>query len=194
MPNMPLHRARINRLMDRAAAGDLDAFAAVASDAQDELFRLALANGLSREDAAEATQEVFLRAYAGRGGWKPGSDAMAWLCGILLNVARELHRRRRQQQRLTVAGAGWTAAADLAQQPAASGDRWEPEALAPLMQAIQRLPPRQREVISCRYLRQMSIRQTAEAMRCAEGTVKSAVSAALEQLRGMLSSARPDLK
>ena len=54
------------------------------------------------------------------------------------------------------------------------------------MEAIQRLPPRQREAVACRYLRQMSIRRTAEAMGCAEGTVKSAVSAALERLRGIL--------
>ncbi|MGA2064088.1 MAG: RNA polymerase sigma factor [Thermoguttaceae bacterium] len=170
--------------MDRASAGDPDAFGAVACEAQDELFRLALANGLSRDDAAEATQEALMRAYAGRAGWRRGADAMAWLCGILLNVVREFHRRRRQQ-RMTLAAAGGHGAG-LPYQPAAGGRPWDPEALGPLMEAIQRLPPRQREAVACRYLRQMSIRRTAEAMGCAEGTVKSAVSAALERLRGIL--------
>jgi RNA polymerase sigma-70 factor (ECF subfamily) len=181
---MLLDRARINGPMDRAAAGDPDAFAAVARETQDELFRLALANGLSRDDAAEATQEALLRAYAGRGGWRRGADAMAWLCGILLNVVRECHRRR-QRSRILAAADG-PAAADLAEQPAAGGRPWEAESLGPLTQAIDRLPPRQREAIACRYLRQMSIRQTAAAMGCAEGTVKSAVSAALERLREIL--------
>ena len=176
---MPLDRARINGSMERASAGDADAFAAVACQAQDELFRLALANGLSHEDAAEATQEALLRAYAGRGGWRRGGNAMAWLCGILLNVVREAHRRRRRSRILVAADGPCTA--ELAEQPADGGQRWE--SFEPLTQAIQRLPPRQREAIACRYLRQMSIRQTAEAMDCAEGTVKSAVSAALERLR-----------
>jgi RNA polymerase sigma-70 factor (ECF subfamily) len=181
---MLLDRARINGPMDRASAGDPDAFGAVACEAQDELFRLALANGLSREDAAEATQEALLRAYAGRGGWRRGGDAMAWLCGILLNVVREIHRRRQRSRMLAVAAG--QSAADLAEQPAVGGRQWGPEALEPLTQAIHRLPPRQREAIACRYLRQMSIRQTAEAMGCAEGTVKSAVSAALERLREIM--------
>ena len=92
---MPPDRTRINALMDRASAGDHDTFGLLASAVQDELFRLALAHGLRRDDAAEATQETLLRAYAGRGKWNRGGDAMAWLCGILVNVAREHHRRKR---------------------------------------------------------------------------------------------------
>ena len=43
--------------MDEAASGNDDAFTALAAEVQGELFRLALANGLRRDDAAEATQE-----------------------------------------------------------------------------------------------------------------------------------------
>ena len=64
-----------------------------------------------------------------------------------------------------------------------------PEELRQLREAINRLPPRQRETIACRYLRGMSLRQTAEVMGCAEGTVKSAVSSALERLREILQKA-----
>jgi RNA polymerase sigma factor (sigma-70 family) len=55
-----------------------------------------------------------------------------------------------------------------------------------LMEAVAELPSRQREVIACRYLRRMTVRETAEAMGFAEGTVKSAVSAALDKLRDRL--------
>ena len=61
-----------------------------------------------------------------------------------------------------------------------------PEQLQHLMKAIAELPPRQRQAIACRYLRRMSIRQAAEVMGCAEGTVKSAVWAALARLREIL--------
>lgn len=184
---MSTARTGINALMDRAASGDDGAFGALASEVQDELFRLALANGLAREDAAEVTQEALMRAYARRPAWKSGSDALAWLCGIALNVIREYHRRRRR--RPTVA---WDCnSADVADRAgAAGGEPFDPDQLRHLRQAVAGLPPRQREAIACRYLRHMSIRQTARAMGCAEGTVKSAVSAALERLREILQEHR----
>src|SRR4051794_23351430 len=80
-----MDRARMNGLMDRACMGDAVAFEGVAGTAQDELFRLAMALGLGREDAAEATQETLMRAYADRGSWRRGGDAMGWLCGIAVN-------------------------------------------------------------------------------------------------------------
>ena len=90
---MPIDRSRINELMDDASSGDEAAFGGLASAVQDELFRLALGNGLRREDAAEATQETLMRAYSGRAGWRLGGNAMAWLCGIAMNVVREILRR-----------------------------------------------------------------------------------------------------
>ena len=173
--------------MDEAASGNDDAFGALAAEIQDELFRLALANGLRRDDAAEATQEALLRAYARRPSWKRGADAMAWFCGIALNVIRECHRR--QRRRRTVA---WDCGLpDVAADAALIGDEdFDADQLRCLREAVAGLPPRQREAIACRYLRRMSVRQTAHAMGCAEGTVKSAVAAALERLREILQAQR----
>ena len=57
------------------------------------------------------------------------------------------------------------------------------EELALLANALQALPPRQREAVACRYLRRLSVRETATVMGCAQGTVKAAVFAALATLR-----------
>jgi RNA polymerase sigma factor (sigma-70 family) len=183
-----MERTRINAIMQRAAAGDDAAFGALAAAVQDELFRLALAQGLPREDAAEATQETLTRAYARRSGWREGSDAVAWLCGIAMNVVREYRRRRRRAATWQASnGAAACAAPATDAQLADGGDR---EQLWKMMDAVAALPARQREAVACRFLRRMSIRQTAEAMRCAEGTVKSAVAAALARLRSILEKQR----
>jgi RNA polymerase sigma-70 factor (ECF subfamily) len=172
--------------MDQASSGDDAAFGALAAAVQDELFRLALANGLRREDAAEATQETLLRAYSGRAAWHRGRDATAWLCGIAMNVVREALRKGRRR---VWPGAGGNAAlGELTAADTAGEPQRDPGQLWRLREAIAGLPARQREAIACRYLREMSIRQTAEVMGCAEGTVKSAVSAALEKLRTILKS------
>lgn len=52
-----------------------------------------------------------------------------------------------------------------------------------LLQALGRLPPRQRAAIVLRYYEDLTERQTAEAMGCAVGTVKSQVAAGLSRLR-----------
>jgi RNA polymerase sigma factor (sigma-70 family) len=181
-----MDRTRINALMDRACSGDGETFATLAALAQDELYRLALACGLSREDAAETTQEALLRAYAGRAAWRDGADAMAWLCGITMNVVRECQRRQRRRNVAWFDPRRRQASARAEADDADGNDAADLDQLQLLRAAVGDLPPRQREAIACRYLRRMSIRQTAATMGCAEGTVKSAVAAALKTLRNVL--------
>jgi RNA polymerase sigma-70 factor (ECF subfamily) len=179
---MTLERARVSEWMDRASSGDREAFSSVAAAVQDELYRFALGHGLTRADAPDAVQESLLRAFRGLGGWKKGADAPAWLYGIAMNVVREFRRRRARDDALGL-------------DPDALGDRKTASAsqtedgaddLAALAGAVQRLPPRQREVVTCRFLLEMNVRDTAAAMGCEEGTVKAATFAALGNLRETL--------
>lgn len=52
-----------------------------------------------------------------------------------------------------------------------------------LVRALRELPQVQREVLACRYLLDASVAETAQALGIAEGTVKSAASRGLDQLR-----------
>jgi RNA polymerase sigma factor (sigma-70 family) len=179
---MLMDRPRLNTLMDQASHGDADAFGTLAAEVQDELYRVARALGLGRDDAAEVTQEALLRVYSARPRWKPGSDTLAWICGITLNVAREYRRRDHRR---------WLGFAGQKQRPVAlvqarEADDESDDARRRLVDAIAQLPDRQREAIACRYLRRMSIAETAAAMGCQEGTVKSTVASALEKLRRIL--------
>jgi RNA polymerase sigma-70 factor (sigma-E family) len=56
---------------------------------------------------------------------------------------------------------------------------------AALMAALVRLPERQRVCVVLRYFEELDVRETAAAMRCSEGTVKSQTSRALAALRSM---------
>jgi RNA polymerase sigma-70 factor (sigma-E family) len=55
--------------------------------------------------------------------------------------------------------------------------------------ALRRLPPGQRAVLVLRYLYDMSVEDTAAALRCSVGNVKSQSSRGIETLRGLLGSA-----
>ncbi len=183
---MTSDRIHITTWMDQAASGNDSAFGQLAGAVQDDLYRFALAHGLPADDAADAVQETLLRAYCMRGRWRPGGEAMTWLWGICMNVVREMLRRRRSHP---VQGLDLSLLAG----PAEATSPGDPD-LAALASAIDRLPARQREALVCRYLRRMSVRDTAAGMGCAEGTVKAAVAAALENLRacGSLQDLRGD--
>ena len=178
---MAQDRTEISRRMDRASRGDDTAFAELAGWVQDDLFRFGLAHGLRRADAAEATQEALMRAYRQRHRWRRGSDAMAWLYGITMNVVREFRRKGRQD---AAGGLDPDLLSDASRGADDAGA--QAEALRHLAEAVASLPPRQREAVTCRYLRQMSVAETAAAMGCAEGTVKASVSAALRNLRSAI--------
>ncbi|MGV9264803.1 SigE family RNA polymerase sigma factor [Kitasatospora sp. NPDC003701] len=52
--------------------------------------------------------------------------------------------------------------------------------------AVRALPPRQRAVVVLRYFEDLSVEETAEALGCTTGTVKSQTHRALQSLRGKL--------
>ena len=56
------------------------------------------------------------------------------------------------------------------------------------MGALARLPQRQRACVVLRYFEELDVRETAAALGCSEGTVKSQTSRALTALRGMFES------
>jgi RNA polymerase sigma-70 factor (sigma-E family) len=58
-----------------------------------------------------------------------------------------------------------------------------------LVNALARVPPRRRACIVLRYLDELSVRETADALGCSEGTVKSQTARGLDDLRGALDEA-----
>ena len=182
-----MDRAIAGKLMDQVAAGNADAFVALAEAVQSTLYRFSIAQGLNSTDATDAVQETLTRAFASRKKWVAGSDGLAWMYGIAMNVIRESRRRNRRGpnglQELVLQELS-DGKPDVSTALAAS--EAERECLRQLAEAVEALPPRQREAVACRYLRRLSIHDTAAALGCAEGTVKSTLAAALEKLRRIM--------
>ena len=182
---MSATREQIAEWMDRASSGDDEAFGQLALAVQDDLYRFGLAFALSPTDAAEMTQEALLRLYRNRRRWQPGTDALAWCYAIALNVIREFIRKRRRRATLALNLDTLACSAQVSQDSNDQG-----KAVTHLSEALAGLPPRQAEAITCRFLRQMSVADTAATMGCAEGTVKAAVFAGLKNLRKTMAKKR----
>jgi RNA polymerase sigma-70 factor (sigma-E family) len=138
-----------------------------------------LAYGLTGDlgHAEDVAQAAFARAYASWARVTATGDPDAYVRRIVINCNNSRFRKRRVTERLVDAvpePAGYPAAG-----PAdALGDS---EAL---LKALRTLGPRQRAVIVLRFWMDMSEAETAAALNCSVGTVKSQASRALAALRG----------
>jgi RNA polymerase sigma-70 factor (sigma-E family) len=117
-----------------------------------------------RAMAEDLVQEAFLR-LAGR--WLHVRNRAAfesYLRRTVVNLPNSHHRRRRSERSTLARSAG------LREPEPAQSDPGETDELK---RALLRLPPRQRTAIVLRFYEDLSEQQTADAMRCAVGTVKS---------------------
>jgi len=175
----------------QAAQGrrELDRFLA---DIERKAFRIAQVALRNEDDALDAVQDAMLqlvRAYSGRPPeeWKP------LFYRILENRIRDLQRRRSVRGRV-MSWLPWQVADDddEAADPIAAAPSLDPQPLArleidetmvALEAALRRLPPRQRQAFLLRNFEGLDVAQTAAAMGCTEGSVKTHYFRAVQQLR-----------
>ena len=149
-----------------APAWDLEALYAVERPAMFALARLLLG---SDSLAEEVIQEAFLRLHAKSG--IAVSSPGGYLRTTVVNLCRDYQRRRKLEERQPAPGYRMAL-------PAEIDEAWE---------AVDRLPPGQREVVVMRYYLDLAEGEIAGLLGCRVGTVKSRLHRALRQLRKELS-------
>jgi RNA polymerase sigma-70 factor (sigma-E family) len=137
------------------------------------MVRLAYALTGDAGHAEDVAQAAFARAYASWGRVRRAGDPDAYVRRIVINEHRSRFRRHRVAEELR---------GDLADTLGGSSQPG-PEDRSELLDALDRLGPRQRAVVVLRYWLDLSEAETAAALNCSVGTVKSQASRALATLR-----------
>jgi RNA polymerase sigma-70 factor (ECF subfamily) len=167
-------------LVERARAGDVDAYADLLAAHQAAARRLAAALGGSG-DADEVAQDAFVKAWYGLPGFRRGSAFRPWLLRIVANEAR--NRRRAAGRR---AGYELRFATDRAvsagAEPSPEAAVLVTEARRSVVDALAGLPEGLRDVVACRHLLELSEHETGEVLGLPRGTVKSRTSRGLRRL------------
>jgi RNA polymerase sigma factor (sigma-70 family) len=170
--------------VERARSGDASAYGDLVQRYTEMAFRTAYLVTGSAADAEDAAQDAFVKAYWALPRFRPGGSFRAWLLRIVGNEAR--NRRRSAGRRVTLE-------LRVAEGLRASGSSPSPEDAAEaaeerrvLLRALNRMTEEDRQVISCRYLLQLSVEETAAALDLPAGTVKSRLSRALTRLRELM--------
>jgi RNA polymerase sigma-70 factor (sigma-E family) len=127
--------------------------------------------------ADDLVQEALAKAYSHWRKVQAAENPAAYVRRILINESRRSWRRNRNTTAHPDADLADIAVADMSDGVV---DRAE------LLQALQSLSARQRATVVLRYLEGLSERETAAALGCSEGTVKSQTSRALIKLKSVL--------
>jgi RNA polymerase sigma-70 factor, ECF subfamily len=171
-------------LTARAKRGDVDAYEELVRIHQGIAFRTAYVFTGSAEDAQEAAQDAFVKAFRALDRFRPGAPFRPWLLKIVANEARNRRRAAGRREALAVRAAAGAGSEDAAPSPEAA--LLSAERRAELVAALDRLRCEDREVIACRYFLDLSEEETAASLGWKRGTVKSRLSRALQRLRAEL--------
>ena len=129
------------------------------------------------QQAQDAAQEAFVRAYFALNKLSKPQSFFPWLTGIAKRVALEQERAERRQRPTDMKA--------FCKQP-----QTENEQDAPLKQAVSRLPEIYREVVLLRYYGGLSCAEAAEQLSVPIGTVTKRLSRAYGLLRESLQSSQ----
>ncbi len=170
-----------DELVARAKRGELDAYEEIVRRHQSIAFRTAWVITGSAADAEEAAQDAFLKAHRALHRFREGSPLRPWLLTIVANEARNRVKAAGRRERLALRVAEERRPGGAVPSPEAA--LLDSERRTELLVALAGLTAADREAIACRYFLELTEEETAAALGCARGTVKSRLSRALGRLR-----------
>ena len=165
------------RLVERFLRGDRRAFDEIVLRHRLPVYRVVRRLLGNHDDADEATQETFVKAWSALSGFRGESRLSTWLVRIALNTARSIPRGRRQ----AADAAGLVGAPDPSESPLSTLERGESRRR--VRRAVATLPPRQREVVTLKVYSDLTYEEVAAVMGLTVGAVKAHFHQAVANLR-----------
>lgn len=173
-------------LVKRCLRGDNCAYDTLVKRYQKQVYSLCYRMVGDADDAADVTQDCFVKAYNALGSFRQDAKFLTWMFGIANNACIDLSRRRKTRRAASLdemeEEIGYLPSSDPT--PHSEVMRAEDERL--LMDAVMHLPENYRAPLVMFHLNDMSIRDISTALGKPEGTIKSNLHTAREMLRQRL--------
>jgi len=175
---------RLAECITRARAGDLEAWGDLYRGFAAQIFRFCRRALPAREDAEDATTEIFMKVREKLGQYDSSRPFQAWLYKVAANHCWDLLRRRRTRQDLETEDVDET---PLEHPDANQLDRLlEQRSNQDVRQALAKLPARSRMALVLRYYSEMSYDEIAESLGVRRNFVGVVLLRARHQLRDAL--------
>ena len=175
-------------LMARIQKDDESAFGEFVRRYQRRFYRLAYGYLHNHEESLDAVQEAFVKIYRARRTWEPRANPFTWAYRIVANQCVDLLRKRKGMAAKSLDDEDSHESRTLADTSTVDplAHQLHREQREILMEAVMKLPPRQKEIIILRHFEELSLQEIADVQGCALGTVKSSLHRAIASLKGIL--------
>jgi len=179
---MTLSPARIEtpgELIEKARKGDAKAFGTIYELWVDNIYRFTYLKTKDEDVAEDLTAEVFLKAWKGLKTFQPRTEVKfsTWLFAIARNCIIDYYRTTRQSLSLE----DLPEIADLE-----SVDLYSEQ--TQVQDALLKIKPEYRQVLTLRYVEDVSIPRSAQIMKKKEGNIRALTNRALAALKRELKS------
>ena len=177
-------------LVLKASKGDETAFETLMLNYQTPIYNLCYRTVGNQEDAADMTQEAFLKAWKYLHSFQFESAFSTWLYRLATNCCLDLLRSKKRRPTISIVTEDENGEeqifdpVDPAPQPEEALIRKEEQ--VQLEEALASLEETQRQIITLRVVNDLSYTEIADILDLKEGTVKSRLSRARETLRKKL--------
>lgn len=149
---------------------------------EDRIFNLCLYMLASSQDAQDAAQDTFIKAYRGLKDFRPDASLYTWVYRIAVNTCLDHKKKSRNDPLKGEALSEQLQASD--QSP--EGHYHAKKTAEALRMALQQLPEKLRSAIVLKEIEGLSYEEIAQVLDISLGTVKSRISRAREELKLLL--------
>lgn len=164
--------------------GKTEMYAQLVERYQRQIFNLMYRYCRADADAADLTQDIFLRAYAKLKTYRFSGSFFSWIYAMAVHLATDWSRqqtvRRKKLQLLSVMPVKTENSDKFA------GQLEQQEELSQLEHALTKLPDMTREILFLRYKDECSIREVADIFSCSESAAKMRILRGIQKLRELM--------
>lgn len=180
-------------LVDRARGGDSSPFDELVKRHKERVYATIYHMTANRDDADDLTQETFIRAYRAIRKFRGNSSFYTWVYRIAVNLTVNFLKRSKRNRELDLhdMDEGVLRNPDYLRLVSAAPTPRQQTSLREfqekLTEALQQLTEAHRMVVTLHDIQGMPHGEIARIMGCSEGTVRSRLFYARQQLQGLLS-------
>jgi len=178
-------------VVQRVQQGDVAAFDQLVNKYRERLFSIVYNMTSNREDAADITQESFIKAFSSIRKFQGKSSFFTWLYRITVNTTLSHLKRNRFRRFFSLENMNEEASSREILETLSVKNRTEKGALIHELQerlneALQKLSPKHRTVVVLYEIEGLSHQEIADIMNASVGTVRSRLHYAKQQLQAYL--------
>jgi RNA polymerase sigma-70 factor (ECF subfamily) len=176
------------RAVQQTLQGDYAAFERIVDRYTPVIYSLAVRYLGREEDAEDAVQDIFLRAYDALGRFRLERRFYSWVYTIAVNHLKNIRGKRTRRGTDNVLPYEDRVATASAQTPLADPEREfaRSEGVSLVRDAIDRLPSRYRDVLILRQIEELPVADVSQILDLPEGTVKTHLHRARQALAALI--------